>query len=154
MCRKEGEPLKVNIIANTQAKGIRVDILCPAVSPEVEKIAAALRMLEKELTGKKEGQIFFIPAREVIYIETVERKCFFYTKENYYETDFKLYELEQQLSDSNFIRAGKSILVNLKKVVSIKAELNRKLRITLESGEQIMASRQYAEGIKRKLGVK
>ncbi|MDE5748535.1 MAG: LytTR family transcriptional regulator DNA-binding domain-containing protein, partial [Acetatifactor sp.] len=52
-----------------------------------------------------------------------------------------------------FVRANKSSIVNLKKIQSIRTYVNRRLLLTMENGEQLIASRQYAENIKRLLGV-
>ncbi len=145
--------MKITIHTDENADDTYIDIRCRDKSPETEKIIATLRMMEKQLTGRKDNEIFLIPAENVIYIEAVDRKCFLYTKNSVYETDFKLYELEQQLRDSSFFRISKSILINLKEVLSLKAELNRRLLVTLCNGEQIIASRQYADELKKKLGV-
>lgn len=36
----------------------------------------------------------------------------------------------------------------------MRMDLNRRIRVTMENGEQLMVSRQYAEGLKERLGVK
>ncbi len=145
--------MKITINTDRDVEEISVDITCKSLTPEIEKVIATLRMIEKQLTGKKDGQIFLISVRDVVYIESVERKCFLYTREAYYETDFKLYELEEQLRDSGFFRISKSALINLREVRSLKAELNRRLRVTMRNGEQIIASRQYADELKKELGL-
>ncbi|MBR5089888.1 MAG: LytTR family transcriptional regulator DNA-binding domain-containing protein, partial [Ruminiclostridium sp.] len=70
------------------------------------------------------------------------------------ETKMKLYEMEERLCGSGFLRISKSCLVRLRFIRSIKAELDRRLRLTLENGEQMIVSRQYADELKRRLGVK
>jgi DNA-binding LytR/AlgR family response regulator len=62
--------------------------------------------------------------------------------------------IEQQLCKGGFLRISKASLVNLKYVRSLRAELDRKIRLTLETGEQIIVSRQYADELKHRLGVK
>lgn len=86
-------------------------------------------------------------------MESVDGKCFVYTQEEVYETGYKLYELEQQLRQYMFVRANKSGIVNLKKVQSLKTYVNRRLLLTMENGEKLIASRQYAENIKVMLGM-
>ena len=90
---------------------------------------------------------------DIVYVESVDRKTFVYTQEDYYEAKLKLYEVEERLCQSGFLRASKSCLVNLRYIRSIRSELNRKLRLTLENDEQLIVSRQYAEEVKRRLGV-
>ena len=50
--------------------------------------------------------------------------------------------------------AGKSSLVQLKYIKSLKMDINRRIKVTLENGEQLMVSRQYADELKKRLGVK
>lgn len=146
--------MKIEINVSGEIEDMQVVISCKEVTPEIEKMVATLRMMERQLTGRKDGQTFIIPVEKVIYMEAVDRKCFLYTEEAVYESDFKLYELEEQLKESWFIRISKSMMINLKKVQSLKAGIDRRILITMQNGEQIVASRQYAEELKRKLGVK
>ena len=77
-----------------------------------------------------------------------------YSEGGVYESSLQLYELEQQLCDYGFFRAGKSSLVQLKYIKSLKMDINRRIKVTLENGEQLMVSRQYADELKKRLGVK
>lgn len=146
--------MKIDITIDETITDLQISISCNELTPEIEKILATLRMLNKQLTVTKENEIYLLDAAKVVYIESVDRKCFVYTKETIYESNFKLYEFEQQLEQCNFFRISKSCLINLKAIHSLKADLNRRIRITLSNGEQIIASRQYADELKKKLGVK
>ncbi len=145
--------MKITINTDNDIEELHIEITCRNITPDIEKIAAMLRMMDKKLTCKRENQIFIISVNDVLYIEAVDRKCFLYTKDYYYETDFKLYELEEELSNSGFFRISKSMIINLRDVKSLKAEFNRRLLVNMCNGEQIIVSRQYADKLKRKLGV-
>ena len=123
--------MKINIQINENIEDVNIDIVCPQLTAEIERILAAIRMLDHQLTGTKNGETYLIDIRKIIYIESVDRQCFLYTEKNIYETNLKLYELEQQLNEFGFIRINKSTLINLQKIQSLKAEINRKIRITL-----------------------
>lgn len=133
---------------------MEVVVTCNKLSPKVEKILAALRMMDCQLIGKKDNEIHILDIAHIIYIESVERKCFVYTANDVYESDFPLYELERQLAEYGFFRVSKSFLIHLPSIQSLKADMNRRIRITMANGEQIIASRQYADGLKKRLGVK
>ena len=124
------------------------------MTSEIEKLLATLRILDRKLTAQKDGETYLLDVGEIIFLEAVDRKTFVYTKEEVYESDFKLYELEQQITECGFFRASKSCLIQLKYIKSLKADINRKIRVTLENGEQLMVSRQYADELKKRLGVK
>ena len=44
--------------------------------------------------------------------------------------------------------------MNLKKVKSLKADINRRIRVTLVNDEQIVVSRMYSDELRSRLGVK
>jgi len=95
-----------------------------------------------------------VPLRDVLYFETVDGKTFFYTENATFETAARLYQLEEKLAGTSFARISKSTIANLKKLRCIKAEKYSRLCATLVTGEKLMVSRQYMDGIKQKLGVK
>lgn len=145
--------MKVEICVDENATDLTISVTCKQLTPEVEKILATLRMMNQQLTARKDSEIHLLDIAEVIYIESVERKCFIYTADEMYESDFRLYELEQQLEEYGFFRVSKSFLIHLQKIQSLRADINRKLRVTMSNGEQIIASRQYADKLKKRLGV-
>ncbi|MBD5462601.1 MAG: LytTR family transcriptional regulator [Lachnospiraceae bacterium] len=146
--------MKISINVDEAVKDIEITISCNRLTPEIEKMLATLRILDRQLMATKGEETYLLDVSKVIYLESVDRKTFVYTGENVYESSLKLYELEQQLDECGFFRASKSCLVQLKYIKSLKADINRRIRVTLENGEQIIVSRQYAEELKKKLGVK
>ena len=145
--------MKIEIFVDEEATDLKISVTCKQLSPDIEKILATLRMMNHQLTARKDTEIYLLDIADVIYIESVDRKCFIYTLDEIYESDFLLYELEQQLEEYGFVRVSKSFLIHLQKIHSLKADINRKIRITMSNGEQIMASRQYADELKKRLGV-
>lgn len=155
-CLKErkGQRLKIEINVDEKITDTHIVISCKKLTPELERLFSMLHLLNRKLAVKKGDETCFLDVSEAVYIESVDRKSFIYTTKEVYESDFKLYELEQQLEDCGFFRAGKSCLVQLKYIRSLRADINRRIRVTLENGEQIIVSRQYAEELKRRLGLK
>lgn len=146
--------MKIEINIDERIEDTHIMISCKTLTPEIEKVLAAIRMLDKQLVVTKGEETILLDVYQVVYIEAVDRKTFVYTRQDVYETTFRLYELEQQLEDCGFFRASKSCIIQLKFVKSLKTDLNRRIRVTLENGEQIIVSRQYAELLKERLGVK
>jgi len=88
----------------------------------------------------------------IYYIESVDKRTYVYTKENCYETRYRLYELEDILS-FYFLRVSKAMIINIRKIRAVKAELNGRMRADLLNGEQITISRAYVKELKGKLGI-
>ncbi|WP_343210478.1 LytTR family DNA-binding domain-containing protein [Anaerolentibacter hominis] len=146
--------MKLHIQEEGDLQETEITIRCRRLDKNVEKIVAMLRIMEQKLTGEKEGQTYILDASEVLYIDTADKKTFLYTGKEVYETSFKLYELEEQLADSDFFRAGKSCIINFNQIRSIRPDLDGKLMVTMNNDERLAVSRQYAGTIKKKLGVR
>ncbi len=146
--------MKIQINENPRLYETEIIINCGRISTEVEKLITMLRVMDLKLTGKKDNETYILDAAKVLYIDTVDKKTFFYTRSEVYETDLKLYELEEQLAALDFLRANKSCIINFNQIISIKADIDGKLLITMSNQEQLNISRQYAPFIKKKLGVK
>lgn len=149
-------PMKININVDEQLSDIEININCGELTEDVERIIATIRMSSRQLVVKntQSGEDIILDAKDIAYVEAIDRKCFVYTEDNVFETSYRLYELETLFSGMKFCRVSKSCLVSLKFIYSIKTEMNHRLRLTLKNKEAIIVSRQYAEGIKEQLGVK
>ena len=125
------------------------------MTDEIESIVAQLRLLgkQKTVTGQYNGEIYFLDYKDVIYFDTTDRKTFIYTAERVYETTLKLYQLEEMLNGTSFIRASKSMILNIKKINSIGHTFSGKMMATLVNGEKTEISRNYVQLLKEKLGI-
>ena len=145
--------MKIEINVDDKIDETCISISCKRLTPEIEKMLAMMRILDRQLTVTRDGEIYPLDVSEVIYVEAIDRKTFVYTKDGVYESGLRLYELEQQLEECGFCRVSKCCLVQLRAVRSLKSDINRRIRVTLDNGEVIIASRQYADEIKKKLGL-
>ena len=146
--------MKISINIDPSLKDTEIVVNCAALTPETESMIAALRIMDSQMTVIKDDESYIIDIAKIVYIESVDRRTFVYTENECYETKLKLYETEERLCGSGFLRISRSCLVHLRFVRSIKSEFDRKLRLTLENGEQMIVSRQYANKQKKRLGVK
>ena len=146
--------MKISINIDPSLKDTEIVVNCAALTPETESMIAALRIMDSQMTVIKDDESYIIDIAKIVYIESVDRRTFVYTESECYKTKLKLYEMEERLCGSGFLRISRSCLVHLRFVRSIKAEFDRKLRLTLENGEQMIVSRQYADELKKRLGVK
>ena len=145
--------MKITINVDEKVNETQINISCKELTSDIENIIATLRMLNQQMTVIKDGETYLLDVSRISYIEAVERKTFVYTEDAVYESKLKLYEMEERLCRGGFFRASKSCLVHLKYIKSLKNDVERKLRLTLKNGEQIMVSRQYADEMKKRLGV-
>ncbi|MDE7054519.1 MAG: LytTR family transcriptional regulator DNA-binding domain-containing protein, partial [Oscillospiraceae bacterium] len=106
---------------------------------------------QKKLVGLKDGERRLLDVKDILYIDTADKKTFLYTENAVYESALKLYELEDALRELDFLRAGRSAIVNFRRIQSIRPELGGRMLVTMDNGEQVYVSRQYAGELKGKL---
>ncbi|MDR2490371.1 MAG: LytTR family transcriptional regulator DNA-binding domain-containing protein, partial [Spirochaetaceae bacterium] len=143
--------MKITINVNESFAETEITINCNSLNENIEKILTAIRIMDMKLTGMKDGQKHIIDAQKIIYIETVDKRTILWTDSDVFETSLKLYELEQLLQGSDFMRAGKSSLFNFNYIKSLKNELDGRIILTMENDIKVIVSRQYAPLVKRKL---
>ena len=146
--------MKITIDIDDKYSDVAVEVKAPRLTQAIEKIISLMRMINMQIAVKQEDEIILLDTDKILYIEAVERNTFVYTKDASYESDLKLYQVEQELLEQNFIRISKQCILNLRKIKSLKADINRKIRVTLVNDEQIIVSRMYAEELRKRLGVK
>ena len=145
--------MNVTITENPALDDIEVSVACPRIDERVQRIVSALGAFDRALVGERDGATYRLDVDDVCYAETVDGKTFLYTADAVYQTPLKLYELEERLAGTEFVRASKQMLVNFDHVASIRPALNARLQLMLDNGEAVIVSRQYAPVIMRKLGL-
>ena len=143
--------MKININIDGSFTETEIIINCAAMSDELEKVLTVLRALDFKLTGTINGETHILDIPNILYIDTVDKKTFLYTKSDVYETSLKLYELEEMLSPRDFFRAGKSSIINFAKIKSLKSDIDGRIIVMMENNEKMIVSKQYAVFIKNKL---
>ena len=146
----------------------RIEIYCPEVSEEILDMVAKLRVYDKKITGVNDGGTYIVVVSEILYVESVDKRTFFYTQrschntsqsssqgcgEGVYETPLKLYELEERLGRSAFFRASKSTILNFNQIQSLRPDFGGRMLVQMKNGEKLYVSRQYVPVLKRKLGL-
>ena len=145
--------MNVTITEDPLLNDIEVAVACPRIDERVQRVVALLGAFDRKLVGDRDGAAYRLDVDDVCYAETVDGRTFLYTKDQVYQTPLKLYELEDKLADTEFVRASKQMLVNFDHVEAIRPALNARIQLLLDNGEAAIVSRQYAPSIKRKLGL-
>ena len=146
--------MKINLDIDGKYDDTEVIIRAPHLNNDIERMVAMMRMIDMQIAVRKDNEIYLLETEKILYIEAVDRKTFVYTNSENYESELKLYEIEQELIERDFLRISKNSIVNLRKIKSLKTDVNRKIRITLQNGEQIVVSRMYSDELRKKLGLR
>lgn len=128
-------------------------IRCHEVDEQLMQLIYGLKMGKNKLACFKQGAIYMIGPTDIYYFEAVDNKIFVYGKEQVYETKYKLYEIEEMYSYTDFFRASKSTILNLAKIRNVAPIFNGRFEALLDNGEKIIISRQFVPELKNKLGL-
>jgi DNA-binding LytR/AlgR family response regulator len=127
----------------------------PSEAARIKKLinASNLKLEVKDINARDTTEVLMVDPHQIYYFESVDDKVFCYMANETYETNYKLYELEQILSQLPFLRVSKGVIVNVSMIKSFRSALSGRLICTLINGEQIVISRMYVKALKEKLGV-
>lgn len=128
-----------------------VIINCPQADEDILRLVAMLRVYQKKLVGILDADRHLLDAKDILYIDKADKKTFLYTKNAVYESALQLYELEDALRELDFLRAGRSTIINFRRIQSIRPELGGRLLVTMDNEEQVYVSRHYAGEMNAKL---
>ncbi len=120
-----------------------------------EEIQSAIEILENNCRVVPviyEDSTMMCRTDKIYYIESVDKRSYIYTKDGCYETKYRLYELDEILSQ-NFFRCAKAMIINIRKIKAVKAELNGRMTAELLNGEQVIIARSYVKDLKERLGL-
>ncbi|MBQ8796249.1 MAG: LytTR family transcriptional regulator DNA-binding domain-containing protein [Clostridia bacterium] len=147
--------MEIKLIENPKLSKTIITIECKETDEKILHIIHLIKSADakgKKIVGIKDDETYCLEPDEILYFESVDRKTFCYTEKSVFETDLKLYELEE-FAYTDFMRISKSTVVNLNRIKSIRPDFGGKILATMENSEKIYVSRQYANEFKNKLGI-
>lgn len=146
--------MKLIIDESLEYQDVEITIKCPIMDGKLKRLVSQIRLNLFSITGKKDGASFQIQLEDIFYFESVNDTTFIYCEKEIFECDRKLYELENELSNSSFVRVSKSSILNTSHIFCVKALINGKFEAKLNNEERIIINRHYVQAFKEKLNIK
>ncbi|MCL2373602.1 MAG: LytTR family transcriptional regulator DNA-binding domain-containing protein [Defluviitaleaceae bacterium] len=144
--------MKIEIIEGHSST--EVIIKCQQATEDIRKIESLLHGFAKKVSCSKGGVTYLVDIADVMYFESVDKQSFLYTKEDVYELPLRLYQIEEILAEAWFIRSAKAQIINLRMVEALCPDFGGRLEVTMQGGEKLIVSRQYAKLLKERLGIR
>ncbi|NRY59392.1 LytTR family DNA-binding domain-containing protein [Clostridium beijerinckii] len=145
--------MRIEIIEVPLIDDIEIQIKCKEKNEYVKKLAATIFEEQLIINGRIKNEYTQISSRDIYYFESVDNKTYIYCKDNVYQSDMKLYELEEKLYGTKFTRINKACIMNIEKLKKVKGQINGRLLATLSNGEKLVINRSYVQEVKRKLNI-
>lgn len=146
--------MKIEIRTDEAYSEPKIIILTAAVTEEVSRI---LKKLGEEappnLSGIRNEKLELLEPSELIRIYASGGKVFAVSEKGEYSVRLRLYEVEERLDRTRFVRISNSEIINLKKAESFDLSLTGTICVKLSDGTTAYVSRRYVPKIKQILGV-
>ncbi len=149
--------MKVRIEIDESVTEEEVVIRCRNMDETILRIqSAVMEQNEKghHMTLKEGGKEYYLPVEEILFFETERKLVYAHTREQVFEAEYKLYELEELLPGF-FMRISKSAIVNLNQIYSIARNLTSSSIVEFtRSHKQVYVSRNYYKALTERLAEK
>lgn len=131
----------INILGETGALIVILPSKHPFINPPPYRF----------LTGKLEEEWRPIPIEKIAYMESLQKKTWFYANKEPYKTSIPLKELQQRLPES-FLRIHRSYIVNVAFIDRIIRDFSSNLLVLLQDGTELPISQTYTTDVRNALG--
>ena len=148
--------MKLHINIDKSITESEILITTDQMTEEVNRIVDFINRIEETgtmLSGIRNGRVELLDQEKLIRIYAENGRVYARTDRDSYQLKLRLYELEESLDSSLFVRISNSEIVNLKKVKSLDLSFTGTICMELTNGEVSYVSRRYVARIKKLLGL-
>lgn len=137
--------MKINVYQEPDLKENHVDLYYNQMDEETMAVKQYLSAFEGMISGKNEEteRERMITPGEILYIEVVDRKTYAYLKDSVWRISYGLQHFMDKFGSVGFARNSKSMLVNIYHIQELNAQINMRVNIVMDNGEQIVLNRSY-----------
>ena len=144
--------MKVSLNIDTDFKETKVIIETPTLDDSVQEVLDFIKGRDTEfLVGKVDEMQHILKPQDILFFHTENESVFAVNASGSFKLKEKLYELEEILPSTKFIRLSKSVIANLHELSRFEASFNGTLCVYFKSGAKEYVSRTYVSAIKEAL---
>ena len=149
--------MKLNLYEDKNLKEEKIDIHFTYMRPVIKQLIDTVKSERPTLSGRPadedmdDGEEIILDAKEIYYLDHVDRKLFAYTKDGVFRIMNTLANCEEMLWNYGFVRVSKSNLVNIYKIKQLKPDANMKVYASFDNGDRICINRSYNKSFKEYL---
>lgn len=147
--------MKVELHIDPSLSQPQAVIYAPANTPEVRSLVERLSAEDAPatFTAFRAGEAHRLPLGDILRFYTDGKGVRCQTAGGAFTVRERLYELEEALPGTRFVRVSNSEILNLDRVTALDLSITGTIRMTLEGGVTAYVSRRYVKKIKQALGL-
>jgi len=121
----------------------------PSMDKTIERIISYLKSIDTKIECKSKKGVKQVNVSDIYYIESIDKLAVVFCEKEKYQTNFRLYQLYEMLSDKGFAQVSRHCILNVNKLDKFKPLLNCRMEAILTNGVGLYINRKYLSGIKR-----
>ena len=146
--------MEVEIKIDDKLKEPKVIIYTNQLTDEIQNLANKIKDdSPQKLIGENDLETFLLDPKEIESFFTEDNKVLARKESEKYRIKKKIYELEEMLQGSSFVRISNSEIANFDKVESLEIDGSREICLKFKSGNYTYVSRRNISKIKKYLGL-
>lgn len=146
--------MQVEIKVDSSYTEPKIIIIAASMTEDISNIVKKLSEdVPQIISGSKNGKIEILEQPDLIRAFANGGKVTAVTDKGEYTLRLRLYELEERLSSSQFIRISNSEIINLKKVSNFDLSFTGTICVKMSNGTVTYVSRRYVSKLKKILGI-
>ncbi len=146
--------MQVEIKIDSSYEEPKVIVLTASMTDEISAVVKKLSEdVPQVISGVRNEKVEVIEPQTIIRIYAASGKVFAVTEKGEYTLRLRLYELEERLYGSRFVRISNSEIINLQKVNCFDLSFTGTICVKLSDGATTYVSRRYVSKIKKILGI-
>lgn len=146
--------MKIKLDINPKYKELEVHICNESDSKQAREVLWTIKnVFDTSVMGYSDGEVIPVVSSDIIRIFAQNQRVYVTTGEGTFRLHERLYELEEKLDNSRFLRISNSEIVNLKKIQRLDTNLTGTVKMFLDGSQETYVSRRYVSKIKKALGI-
>ena len=149
--------MDLEIKIDENLKESKITISSPILSDEINKITEILKslvLINNKLNVFKNSNVYILELKDIETIYALKNKVYVRTTNNeLYTAKEKLYQLEDYLKFTSFVRISNSEIVNFDKVQKLNLKITGTILLTFKSKNETYVSRRFIKSVKEYLKI-
>ena len=147
--------MKVELRIDPSLRRTQVVVHAPANTPEVQELVRRLSAEGAVATIRafRGSEALILSLGDILRFFADGKGVSCQTAGGVYAVRQRLYELEEELEGTRFVRVSHSEIVDLNKVSALDLSITGTIKMTLEGNVTVYVSRRYVKKIKQVLGL-
>src|SRR5215471_1975688 len=108
-------------------RNIEILIKYPTENKTIDDIVSFLKTYETQIECYSRDAIKQVNVSDIYYIESIDKLAVIFCEKESYKTKFRLFQLNEKLSDKGFVQVSKYCILNINKLDCFKPLLNSRM---------------------------